>query len=99
MTHDLIRNFLAGLRERCSRSRFTNSRTRPLRARQHRAEIGRGPSRTVLRVTAFRATASRSCRTDAPIFATQVVMDAASQDISILGSEENDDSEDPEFDS
>ena len=102
MTHDLIRNLLAGLRGTVQSVTIYKLENETFYAHVNiEQKSAAGQVEQVLRVDSRPSDGiAIACRTDAPIFATQSVMDQASQDISILGgSEESDDSEDQEFDS
>jgi bifunctional DNase/RNase len=102
MTHDLIRNLLAGLRGTVQSVTIYKLENETFYAHVNiEQKSSSGQVEQVLRVDSRPSDGiAIACRTEAPIFATEVVMDAASQDISILGgSEEGDDGEEPEFDS
>jgi len=102
MTHDLIRNLLAGLRGAVQSVTIYKLENETFYAHVNiEQKTGAGQTEQVLRVDSRPSDGiAIACRTDAPIFATQAVMDAASQDISILGgAEDNDEGEDPDFES
>lgn len=102
MTHDLIRNLLAGLRGTVQSVTIYKLENETFYAHVNiEQKSSSGQVEQVLRVDSRPSDGiAIACRTDAPIFATEVVMEAASQDISILGGgEEGEEGEDPEFDS
>jgi len=102
MTHDLIRNLLAGLRGNVQSVTIYKLENETFYAHVNiEQKSANGQTEQVLRVDSRPSDGiAIACRTDAPIYATQAVMDAASQDISILGSsEENDEGEEPDFES
>ncbi|MDZ4858317.1 MAG: bifunctional nuclease family protein [Candidatus Hydrogenedentes bacterium] len=102
MTHDLIRNLLAGLRGTVQSVTIYKLENETFFAHVNIEQRSvNGQVEQVLRVDSRPSDGiAIACRTDAPILATQAVMDQASQDVSILsGNEESDDSEEQEFDS
>ena len=102
MTHDLIRNLLAGLRGTVQSITIYKLENETFYAHVNiEQKSASGQVEQVLRVDSRPSDGiAIACRTDAPIFATESVMEQASQDISILGApEENEEGEEPEFDS
>lgn len=102
MTHDLIRNLLAGLRGTVQSVTIYKLENETFYAHVNiEQKSAAGQVEQVLRVDSRPSDGiAIACRTEAPIFATQTVMDMASQDISILGGgEDSDESEDQEFES
>jgi hypothetical protein len=101
MTHDLICNLLAGLR-----GDLKSVTIYKLEAETYYAHLNieqkssSGQVDQVLRVDSRPSDGiAIACRTHSPIFATQMVMDMASQDVSILGGgEDTDENEDTDFD-
>lgn len=101
MTHDLICNLLAGLRGSVQSVTIYKLENETFYAHINIEQKGAsGQVDQVLRVDSRPSDGiAIACRTEAPIFATQTVMDMASQDISILGgSEDSDDTDEQEFD-
>ena len=102
MTHDLIRNLLAGLRGTVQSVTIYKLENETFYAHVNiEQKSATGQVEQVLRVDSRPSDGiAIACRTEAPIFATQAVMDMASQDISILGpGEENEEGEEQDFDS
>ncbi len=102
MTHDLIRNLLAGMRGTVQSVTIYKLENETFYAHVNiEQKSAAGQVEQVLRVDSRPSDGiAIACRTDAPIFATQAVMDQASQDVSILsGNEESDDSDEQEYDS
>jgi bifunctional DNase/RNase len=101
MTHDLICNLLAGLRGELQSVTIYKLENETffahLNIEQKNAD---GATQQVLRVDSRPSDGiAIACRVSAPILAAEAVMDAASQDLSILASsEEDEDNEDENFD-
>lgn len=102
MTHDLICNLLAGLRGDLQSVTIYKLENETFYAHLNiEQRSATGQIDQILRVDSRPSDGiAIACRTNAPIFATQTVMDQASQDMSILGTgdEPEEESEDNDFD-
>lgn len=101
MTHDLICNLLAGLRGDLKSVTIYKLEKETYYAYLNiEQKSASGQVDQILRVDSRPSDGiAIACRTHSPIYATQVVMDMASQDVSILGGgDENDENEDSDYD-
>ena len=96
MTHDLICNLLAGLRGELKSVTIYKLENETFFAHLNiEQKNAAGEPDQVLRVdTRPSDGVAIACRVDAPIFAAESVMDAASQDLSILAPPEDEDDDD-----
>jgi len=96
MTHDLICNLLAGLRGELKSVTIYKLENETFFAHLNiEQKNAAGEPDQVLRVdTRPSDGVAIACRVDAPIFAAESVMDAASQDLSILAPPEDEDEDD-----
>ena len=102
MTHDLICNLLAGLRGDLQSVTIYKLENETFYAHLNiEQRTATGQIDQVLRVDSRPSDGiAIACRTNSPIFATQTVMDQASQDMSILGTgdEPEEENEENDFD-